>query len=457
MKSAPAIPTTAEAYLKQFEGETFVIKVGGRPLDNPDTLQGIMQSIGQFRDRGISCVFVHGGGVQVDEILGSSAKHPDTQLRITPASAIETVERARAELSERIWTHCNNANVQAEVLDPGVTSAERILQHGETGRVRSVSKRMIAAALARGKMPIIPFGGRDHEGRYLNANADDNAAEAAIELAARKLILLTNTDGVELPGRNGNGGKRKVSFMDSDRLSTLLRKHSHGDGGEPKFVIGEGMFPKLRAAQKAIDSRNVGAVHILRADGSALLDEVLTRTGSGTMIERFQSVLIDVAGEEDVESIEQLLAEAQKFTTPKGTSFLKTRSRQEIVRDLPGTLVFEHQGVPVGTICATPLARQTDTAVIRSFAVAENHQSSQYGRVLLEACLERIKTAGFKRAISITAAAQLQHLYRQYGGVKDDGAYADVLEPSLSRYDETERDMLHLYVFDMTAEHANGQ
>ncbi len=89
-------PTTAEAYLQQFEGETFVIKVGGKPLDNPETLQGIMQSIGQFRAHGIACVFVHGGGVQIDEILGSSAKHPETQLRITPPSAIETVERARA-------------------------------------------------------------------------------------------------------------------------------------------------------------------------------------------------------------------------------------------------------------------------------------------------------------------------------------------------------------------------
>lgn len=446
------VPTTAQAYLKQFEGETFVIKVGGKPLDNPVTLQGIMQSIGQFRDHGIACVFVHGGGVQVDEILGSSAKHPDTQLRITPASAIETVERARMELSERIWTHCNNAGVHAEILDPGVTTAERILQHGETGRVQSVSKRMIAAALARGKMPIIPFGGRDHGGRYVNANADENAAEAAIELAARKLILLTNTDGVELPGKKGNGGKKKISFMDSDRLATLLRKQTIGESGDAQFVIGEGMFPKLRAAQKAIDSRNVGAVHILRADGSALLDEVLTRTGSGTMIERFQSVLIDTATEDDVESIEELLQEAQKFTTPKGTPFLKTRTRPEILADLHSTLVFEHQGVPVGTICYSRLPFHWNTALIRSFAVAENHQSSQYGRVLLEECLARIREAGFSRAVSITAADQLKHLYRQYGGVLDQGEFADVLAPSLKRYDETERELVHLYAFDMTGE-----
>lgn len=446
------VPTTAQAYLKQFEGETFVIKVGGKPLDNPATLQGIMQSIGQFRDHGIACVFVHGGGVQVDDILGSSAKHPDTQLRITPASAIETVERARMELSERIWTHCNNAGVHAEILDPGVTTAERILQHGETGRVRSVSRRMIAAALARGKMPIIPFGGRDHEGRYLNANADDNAAEAAVEMEARKLILLTNTDGVELPGKKGNGGKKKVSFMDSDRLATLLRKQSPVDGNDPQFVIGEGMFPKLRAAQKAIDSRKVGAVHILRADGSALLDEVLTRTGSGTMIERFQSVLIDTATEEDVPNIQELLAEAQKFTTPKGTSYLKARSLDEIRSDLATTLVFEHQGVPVGTICYTRLPHHWTTALIRSFAVAENHQSSQYGRVLLEECLVRIREAGYTRAVSITAADQLKHLYKQYGGVKDEGEYRDVLAPSLNRYDETERELVHLYTFDMTGE-----
>lgn len=449
----PTAPTTAESYLKQFEGGTFVIKVGGKPLDNPATLQGIMQGIGQFRDNGIACVFVHGGGVQVDDILGSSAKHPDTQLRITPASAIETVERARMELSERIWTHCNNAGVHAEILDPGVTTAERILQHGETGRVRSVSRRMIAAALARGKMPIIPFGGRDHEGRYLNANADDNAAEVAIEMEAQKLLLLTNTDGVELPGKKGNGGKRKISFMDSDRLAMLLRKHSHGEDGEPKFVIGEGMYPKLRAAQNAIGSRKVGAVHILRADGSALLDEVLTRTGSGTMIERFQSVLIDTATEDDVESIEELLQEAQKFTTPKGTSFLKTRTRPEILADLPGTLVFEHQGVPVGTICYSNLASHQNTALIRSFAVAENHQSSQYGRVLLEECLVRIREAGYTRAVSITAADQLKHLYRQYGGVQDQGEFADVLAPSLKRYDPTERELVHLYAFDMTGEH----
>jgi N-acetylglutamate synthase-like GNAT family acetyltransferase len=224
----------------------------------------------------------------------------------------------------------------------------------------------------------------------------------------------------------------------------------------PKFVVDEGMYPKLDAAEVAIGSRRVGAVHILKADGPALLDEVLTRTGSGTMIERFQSVLIDTATEADVESIEALLQEAQKFTTPKGTSYLKPRSRAEILNDLAGTLVFKHQGVPVGTICYTNLQREQDTAVIRSFAVAENHQSSQYGRVLLEACLDTIRKRGFRRAISITAADQLKHLYMQYGATKDEGEYADVLAPSLQRYDATERDMLHLYMFDMTADKATA-
>ena len=446
----PNAPTTADEYYKQFEGETFVIKLGGKPLDDPMALSGVIRSIDDLRRHGVNCVLTHGGADAFDAAVGTS-KHPETQLRITPASAIARIESVRTELSERIWTYCNNAGVDAEILDPGVTQVERILQHGETGRVQSVTRRAILAALARGKLPIIPFGGRDHEGKYLNADPDNNAAEVAIELEARKLIMLTSTDGVQLPGRKGNGGAKKISFMDADRLATLLRKQIGGENG-PQFAIGEGMYPKLRAAQDAILSRRVGAVHILRAGGAELLDEVLTRVGSGTMIERFQSVRIESAIENDVDTIVALLQEAQKFTTPKGTSFLKTRTPDEIRADLDTTLVFEHQEVPVGTICYTALSGHEGTALIRSFAVDGNHQSSQYGRELLAACLDRIRQAGYKRAVSITAADQLKHLYRQYGGVKDEGEFADVLAPSLNRYDPTERELVHLYAFDMTGE-----
>jgi len=438
--------TAAEEYYAAFRGSPFVIKGSGTIFqeENDAIGRGVLQAIRVFREHEIPCLLVHGGGPQLDKAMGSTKRHSETKLRVTPAHLIPVVEQERQAISRRIAALCKEIGIPFELLHPSVCHAERILDHGETGRIVHVQRQAIMRVLGDNKLAVMPFGGMDDSDppNYLNVNADANATESAREIRAQKLIFLTNEDGIYRP--NGNGDKRKISFLDFDAAVRLIRERN----ASGEFVVSDGMLPKLDASIRAV-AGGVEQVHILQAGGAAMLQEVLTRTGAGTLIEYVQRQQIERASPEDLDAILELREEcsAPQFSTPHGTTYLKPLEPSQVQVLIPSTLVLRHRGIPVGTIYFSEVDGHPGTVMIGGFAVGENHQNSQYGRMLLEEALKLIVQRGYPRAISITASPEVQRLFAKYGQLDEMNSFGDVSQRSKQRYAREDRDLVRTYVF----------
>lgn len=437
MKTITQTPA-AEHYLKQFHGETFVIKASGEAFAEPEVLNSIIEDIAFLTKSGIHCVLIYGAGSQLNGALEQTKTHPETKLRITPKEDVAAIQTAREEIWAQIQAACSAAQMPCELLPLETIRAQKIAGHGETGQVAAVKEKDIKAILDSGKTAVIGFGGEE-KGLFLNVNADAVAAAVAETVKAVKLIILGNTDGIYAP--NGNGEKAKLSFLDLDELLYLLQKTD----AEGNLVINGGMVPKVHACIKAV-AAGVPQVHVINKID--ILPEVLTRTGTGTLIEKIQQHHVLPASAEDLAAIMQLHEECLSAKTPNGTPYLKPHNPKELEALIPTTFVLKHRGTVIGKMHYTV----TDKGIpmIGGFAVGENHQGGRHGCTLLAAVLKFLKSAGYPEAISITASAAVKKRYFWNDGTQQttDSWKQELLAESQKRYG-TNANLVELFTFKL--------
>ncbi len=233
-------------------------------------------------------------------------------------------------------------------------------------------------------------------------------------------------DGIHVPGRKG--GRQRLSFADFDELLCLLQR-TDVDG---RLILPARSCPSPRGPAGV--AGGVAQVHIVSY--ARLLDEILTRTGVGTMIERHQTHQVDYAQSTDLDAVEQLYLEAQRFTTRRGTPYVKPRSRAELERLLPSTLLLEHRDVIIGMLHATEVPDAEGALLIGGFVIAENHQDSQHGQLLLCEALSRFREQGYMEAAAITASDRAKRLFdRNCGRPEPDRPWQKrLLEDAVPRY-----------------------
>jgi len=227
---------------------------------------------------GIRPVLVHGGGPQIDEQMKRQGKVPEFRngLRVTDA---ETLDIVRMVLVGKINRELVSAINVLEPIAVGVAGEDgRLLEAtpidhalGFVGKVGKVRTGLLYALLDDGLIPIVSTVGADIEGQPHNVNADDAARAIAVAMEAEKLIYLTSTPGLlETPG-------------DSESLIDRLSAAGARQRIEAASVTG-GMIPKLLACAEAVEG-GVASAHMI--DGRvehALLVELFTDQGIGTMI-----------------------------------------------------------------------------------------------------------------------------------------------------------------------------
>jgi N-acetylglutamate synthase-like GNAT family acetyltransferase len=159
------------------------------------------------------------------------------------------------------------------------------------------------------------------------------------------------------------------------------------------------------------------------------------------MIELRQSHHVDYARHDDLDEIERLHTESQQFRSDLGTPFVAPLSRDELARLLPQTLLLQHREVIVGKLHTTPIPGEAQALQIGGFVIAENHQDSQQGQLLLTEAFARLREQGFARAIALSASPRAQILFRRMGGVATPAAECDspLARKSLQRYQPSER------------------
>lgn len=268
------ILTEALPYIKQFHGKTIVVKYGGRAMVEERLKKSVIKDIVLLFLVGIKVVLVHGGGPQIDRFLKKLNIKPVFKdgLRVTDEQTMEVVRMVlTGKINKELVILLRNQGIPAIGLsgeDANLLEAEQISEElGLVGRVSKVRSEIINSIIEDGFLPVIATTALSSDGKSLNVNADEAAARIASEMGAEKLIFLTDVDGVMVEDA-------LVSKLTVSKAQKLLKAGK----------VEGGMRPKLQACMDAISS-GVKQAHILNGTRKhALILELFTDSGIGTMI-----------------------------------------------------------------------------------------------------------------------------------------------------------------------------
>jgi acetylglutamate kinase len=271
-------------YIQRFHDRTIVIKYGGNAMTEPALKAGFARDVVMLKLVGMNPVIVHGGGPQIGELLDKMGIQSEFRqgMRVTDEKTMNVVEMVLGELNQEIVGLINQQGGKAVGLtgqDGAFIRARKMLLKdaaggsedvdiGFVGDIERIDPEIITLLDSRDFIPVIAPIGVGAEGEAYNINADLVAGKLAETLGAEKLILLTNTAGVL--DKNGN----LITGLTATEIENLF-----ADG-----TISGGMLPKIGSALEAVKN-GVKSSHVIdgRVD-HALLLEVLTNEGVGTMI-----------------------------------------------------------------------------------------------------------------------------------------------------------------------------
>lgn len=280
--------TEALPYLQRFAGKTIVVKYGGNAMESDELKNSFAQGVVMLKAVGINPVVVHGGGPQIGGMLERlNLKSSFVQgMRVTDSSTMDVVQMVLGGLvNKEIVTLINNnggravgvtgkdgrfiraSRLQVTHKTPEM-SAPEIIDIGHVGEVESIDTSIIEMLQNSDFIPVVAPIGVDDKGASYNINADLVAGKLAEALNAEKLLLLTNTPG--LLSKEGE----LLTGLGAEKVEELI-----ADG-----TIYGGMLPKIQCALSAVNN-GVSRAHII--DGRvphALLLELLTDQGVGTLI-----------------------------------------------------------------------------------------------------------------------------------------------------------------------------
>ncbi len=280
-------------YIRKFNSQTIVIKYGGHAMVDSKLKEGFALDIVLMKYVGLNPVVIHGGGPQIGKILGEMSIESNfvSGHRVTDEKTMDVVEMVLAgKVNKEIVATINQHGGQAvglsgkdgrliiarklqfmpnfEKTGDKSDNPPKIIDIGLVGEVVSINNRIIKSLIDNQFIPVIaPVGvGKDNE--TYNINADLVAGHIALSLKARKLILLTDVEGVL------DGSSNLVSSLTANDAERMI---THG-------VIKEGMIPKLQCCLEALKG-GVEKVHIINGRKEhALLLEIFTDEGVGTEI-----------------------------------------------------------------------------------------------------------------------------------------------------------------------------
>ena len=273
-----AILIQALPYIRRFTGKTLVVKVGGLPMTDPERARSLAEDVLLLHSVGIRVVLIHGGGPQIDEQMARQgiAVQRVEGLRVTDAEALDVVRMVLVGKINRELVSAVNA---LEPVAVGVAGEDgRLLETrpidpalGFVGKVEHVRAGLLHALLDDRLVPIVSTVGADSSGQPYNVNADDAARAIAVAMAAEKIVYLTGAPGLLEDPTDPDSLVHRLSAAEARRRIA------------DTSVTG-GMIPKLAACAEAVEG-GVGSAHMIdgRAE-HAILIELFTDAGVGTMV-----------------------------------------------------------------------------------------------------------------------------------------------------------------------------
>lgn len=279
------ILTEALPYIQRYSGKTIVIKYGGNAMTDETLKKNFAHDVVLLKQVGINPVIVHGGGPQIGKLLEQIGKESKfiEGMRVTDAETMDVVEMVLGGLvNKQIVNNINQAGGRAVGLtgkDGNLILAEKLqlsdksnnpIDLGQVGSVKKINPKIVKLLDSEKFIPVIAPVGVGENGESYNINADVVAGEIAAVLGAERLLLLTNTAG--------------VLDKQGDLLTGLNKQDvkRYTDDG----TIQGGMLPKIQCALDAVDAGTESACIIDGRVPHAVLLELLTDEGIGTLIKQ---------------------------------------------------------------------------------------------------------------------------------------------------------------------------
>ena len=283
-------PSTAKVliealpYIQQLSNKVIVVKFGGNAMIDETLRNNFARDMVLLKQVGLHPVIIHGGGPQITSYLKKLGIESEfaNGLRISDPESIHIIEMVLGGLVNKdivnsITSHGGKA-VGLSGKDGGLIRAKKVFGEGEfknidfknTGTVKSIDPEVVSLLDGSPFIPVIAPIGIGDDGKTYNINADLVAGKMANILQAGKYLILTNTSGIL------DGNDNLIKSINADQIRKLIKKG----------VISKGMLPKIESALEAVSS---GVEHVQIIDGTvdhAVLLELFTDSGIGTMIRR---------------------------------------------------------------------------------------------------------------------------------------------------------------------------
>lgn len=399
----------AAPYVHAFGGRTFVIAFGGEVVKDGSFVE-LTHDLNLLASLGVRLVLVHGARPQIEAQMKVAGLKPRyvNGVRVTDTEALACVKQASGQVRVEIEALLSmglpnspmaNADIRVASGNFVIAQPRGVIDGVDmcyTGEVRKVEEDAINIRLDDGELVLLSPLGYSPTGEIFNLTLEDVAAETAIALEAEKLIFL-----MDEPGLVSRGGKllRELEVSDAEKL---MRKDKSLSDDARLYL------PHAIKACKGGAAR----VHLIsRHTDGALLLELFTRDGVGSMVSRDPLEQLREATINDVGGIIRLIEPLEA----EGT--LVKRSRELLEREIDRFGILEHDGVIVGCAALYPFADEK-TAELACLAVAPEYRDAGGGELLLRWIEDEAKKKRIKRLFVLTTRAAhwfIEHGFREAG------------------------------------------
>jgi amino-acid N-acetyltransferase len=386
-------------HIHAYHGKTFVVAIAGE-LIAAGKLNSFAQDLAIFHAMGIKLVLVHGFRPQVNEQLrskGHEARYHNG-LRITDAVALDSAQEAAGQLRFEIEAAFSQglpntpmANAIVRVVSGNFLTARPVgivdgVDFIHSGVVRKVDSAAIRSAIDSGAMVLLSPFGFSPTGEAFNLTMEDVATATAIALQADKLLFLTEVPGIHEDLNDADSAiDTELALAEAERLLALLPRPNMPS--DPAFYLQH----CVRACRGGVERS-----HILPfATDGALLMEVFTHDGIGTMVVDEKLESLREATADDIGGVLQLIEPFEQDGT------LVKRSRTEIERDIGHYTVIEHDGVIFGCAALYPYP-ESRTAEMAALTISPNVQGQGDGERILKRIEQRAKSQGLDSIFVLT-------------------------------------------------------
>ena len=263
-------------YLEKYKNDLIVIKYGGNVLIDRNIFNNFINDINILNNLGLSIIVVHGGGPRIERELKKKKIQSKfiNGLRVTDKDVISIVEKVLIDFNNDIVDSLNKKGSRAVSINSKVNNIIKIIPDNEelgyVGIPQDININFLKNLIKENKIPVVAPLGLDENGNVFNINGDTAASAIAKKLKSRRLLLMTNVEGVY------DDRKSLISEIKPFDIENLVKL---------KIVQG-GMIPKIKNCIDAVENGVRGVVILDGRKPHSILDELFSDTGSGTLIRK---------------------------------------------------------------------------------------------------------------------------------------------------------------------------